>query len=383
MKIKSYSIYSFPVRAKTDWLILELISENKTKGYSEITMSNYEERTSLISNIKNCMITLLGSELRNDLQVKMILEDGKENTLANNTSISGVRSACSDIFSKLQELPMNIYLNKNMNIKKSDSVELYANINRSLLPNDEGPVDRSPSSFLMMAKRAKEAGFKNLKCAPFDGFDQEVYENKKFINLGLEKVSLISKELKNEVKIFVDCHSKFNFKESKLVEKKLNELGVEWFEEPMNPLRNLEELKTLKKEINGNLVGGEEFYGVNNFKNLIKNNFLDIAMPDIKYCGGIEEALSIGLNLENISKSSFSIHCPSGPISLAGSAHVTSALNSNLPLEHAVFEIEDRNEYTYPNEKIIDGKYILNNNFGIGVIPNFSKKNTHLLKEII
>ena len=383
MKIESYCIYSFPVRAKTDWLILELISQDKTAGYSEITMSNYEERTTLISYIKKCMSTLSGSELKNDLQVKMILEKGKENTLANNTSISGVRSACSDIFSKLQKLPMNIYLNKKMDIKNSDSIELYANINRSLLPNDEGPVDRSPNSFLMMAKKAKEAGFKNLKCAPFDGFDQEAYENKEFINLGLEKVSLISKELKNEMKILVDCHSKFNFQESKFVEKKLNELGVEWFEEPMNPLSNLEELRALKKEINSNLVGGEEFYGVNNFNNLIKNNFLDIVMPDIKYCGGIEEALSIGLSLENISKNSFSIHCPSGPISLAGSAHVTSALNSILPLEHAVFEIEDRYDYTHPNERIIGGKYILSSDFGIGVKPNFSKRNTRLLKEII
>ena len=41
MKLKSLNIYSFHVRAKTDWLILELISTEDIKGYSEITMSNY------------------------------------------------------------------------------------------------------------------------------------------------------------------------------------------------------------------------------------------------------------------------------------------------------------------------------------------------------
>ena len=34
MKLKSLNIYSFHVRAKTDWLILELISTEDIKGYS-------------------------------------------------------------------------------------------------------------------------------------------------------------------------------------------------------------------------------------------------------------------------------------------------------------------------------------------------------------
>ena len=126
----------------------------------------------------------------------------------------------------------------------------------------------------------------------------------------------------------------------------------------MDPQKNLEDLKELKLRIKGKLVGGEEFYGVNKFYTLIENDFLDIVMPDIKYCGGIEEAINIGIKLESISDECFSIHCPSGPISLAGSAHVTSALSSKLPLEHAVFEIQDRHEFVYPNENIKNGKYI-------------------------
>ena len=106
-------------------------------------------------------------------------------------------------------------------------------------------------------------------------------------------------------------------------------------------------------------------------------------MPDVKYCGGLEEAIKIGLELKKVSKECFSIHCPSGPISLAGSAHATSALSSKLPLEHAVFELDDRSEFVLPNEKILNGKYILNNNIGIGVVPNFSKKNKILLQENI
>ena len=383
MKIKLINIYSFPVRAKTDWLVLEMISENNIKGYSELTMSNYYERDELISTVKKFIKVLSGKEIENDNQLKEILEENKKESLIFNTSISGIRSACSDIFSKTEKIPMNIYLTRGENKKASSSVELYANINRSLLPSNDGPVDRSPESFFNMAKKAKNAGFKKIKCAPFDGFKSEEYENKKFISGGLDKVSILSKNLKNEIEILVDCHSKFNLTESKIVEKKLYDLDINWFEEPMNPLKNLGELKKLKKLIKGKLVGGEEFYGTNKFYNLVKNNFLDIVMPDIKYCGGIEEAMEIGKKLGSISNSCFSIHCPSGPISLAGSAHVTSALSSELPLEHAVFEIEDRHEFVYPNENIKNGKYIFTNNFGIGVVPNFSKENKHLLKDYL
>ena len=383
MKIKLINIYSFPVRANTDWLILEIVSENNIKGYSELTMSNYYKRDELISITKKLIKKLSNKGVENDNQVKEVLEENREESLIFNTSVSGIRSACSDIFSKIKKVPMNIYLSELKKRKISNSVELYANINRSLLPNNDGPVDRSPNSFFNMAKRAKNAGFKKIKCAPFDGFENEEYEDKKFISGGIDKVSLISKNLKNEIEILVDCHSKFNLKESQAVEKDLYDLGIKWFEEPMDPQKDLEELKELKLLIKGKLVGGEEFYGVNKFYTLIENNFLDIVMPDIKYCGGIEEAMNIGIKLESISDDCFSIHCPSGPISLAGSAHVTSALSSELPLEHAVFEIEDRHEFVYPNENITNGKYIFNNNFGIGVVPNFSKENKHLLKDYL
>ena len=383
MKIKLINIYSFPVRANSDWLILEIVSENNIKGYSELTMSNYYKRDELISITKKLIKKLSNKDVENDNKLKGVLEENKEESLIFNTSISGIRSACSDIFSKIKKVPMNIYLAEMKERKISNSVELYANINRSLLPNNDGPVDRSSNSFFKMAKKAKNAGFKKIKCAPFDGFENEEYEERKFISGGIDKVSLISKNLKNEIEILVDCHSKFNLEESQAAEKDLYDLGIKWFEEPMDPQKNLEELKELKLLIKGKLVGGEEFYGVNKFYTLIENNFFDIVMPDIKYCGGIEEAINIGIKLESISDECFSIHCPSGPISLAGSAHVTSALSSKLPLEHAVFEIEDRHEFVYPNENIKNGTYIFNDNFGIGVVPNFSKENKQLLEEYL
>lgn len=107
MKLKSLNIYSFHVRAKTDWLILELISTEDIKGYSEITMSNYDQRTTLISSVKKLIKVLSKIDIENDEQLKNILETDKKETLSYNTAISGLRSACTDIFSKAQNIPLN------------------------------------------------------------------------------------------------------------------------------------------------------------------------------------------------------------------------------------------------------------------------------------
>jgi hypothetical protein len=55
-----------------------------------------------------------------------------------------------------------------------------------------------------------------------------------------------------------------------------------------------------------------------------------------------------------------------------GSAHVTSALNSTLPLEHAVYEISNRALYITPAEKIINGKFCFPEGTGLGAKLNLN-----------
>jgi len=375
MKIKSAKLYSFAVRGGTEWLILKISSNSNFDGFSELTISNYSLKNNLQNSLSSLLKKIQNEDLQNDNQINKLLGNANENyDLADATSRSGIRSACTDIFAKENSKPMNKYLKSKYLLQNAplNLVNLYANINRSLLPDDNGPSDRSPESFSKMAKRALNDGFSYIKCAPFDGYPDKYYKDNKFIEEGLLRVKEIAKLLTSDKKLLVDCHSKFNQQSAISVQKKLYDLGVKWFEEPMNPKTSSKELKEIKKRIKGDLVGGEEFYGVREFKELLKSETLDILMPDIKYCGGIEEAVKIGINLDKISKGSFSIHCPSGPISLLGSAHVTAALNSKLPLEHAVYEIADRHNHLYPKEKIMKGKFFFPKGYGLGAEPNFN-----------
>ena len=120
----------------------------------------------------------------------------KENDIASSdilsaTAISGIRSAFLDIFSKRMEISLVEYLSNSLrdSNKHNDKVELYANINRSLLPNDNGPVDRSPESFSKRALEILESWEMNItrfiKVIPTDykrmlGYIQRARETEKY-----------------------------------------------------------------------------------------------------------------------------------------------------------------------------------------------------------
>jgi galactonate dehydratase len=94
----------------------------------------------------------------------------------------------------------------------NDSIQLYANINRSMLANDDGLVDRSPDSFAGMAQRAIEAGFTTLKCAPFDEVRAPFKSSglPRDAEMGLDRIQAAKAAIGTERKLLVDCHSRFD-----------------------------------------------------------------------------------------------------------------------------------------------------------------------------
>ena len=146
--------------------------------------------------------------------------------------------------------------------------------------------------------------------------------------------------------------------------KELENYKTNGFVAPVNVLTS-EETKKIKSYSKIPLAGAEMAYGNETMQKLISENILDIVMPDVKFCGGPTEVINLYKGLGN-GKKVISMHCPSGPISLLTSAHVTSAIQADLPLEHAIDEVEWRKELLLPSESINNGNYILSDNHGLG-----------------
>ena len=371
VRIKDLNFYSIKVRGKTEWKFMEFISDDNISGISEITDTQLNSSVSeLVAKLSN---KFRGQTLNDEEQLLEYIKYDElkaTNSLVLATAISGIRSAFLDLYSRRMEMSLKNFLciNSNIDLNFSNEIELYANINRSLLPDNNGPVERSSRTFANEALSAVKRGFKTVKCAPFDEckapFNTQNCLPSEAI-IGLERLSGISDVISNKTKLLVDCHSRFDLDSSFYVHDELVKRNVSWFEEPMDPEMFPEETKKIKSYSKIPLAGAEMAYGNEIMQRLIRENILDIVMPDVKFCGGPTEVINLYKALSN-GKKVISMHCPSGPISLLTSAHVTSAIQAHLPLEHAIDEVEWRKELLLPNESINNGNYILSDSHGLG-----------------
>ena len=359
------------VRGGTDWTTINLIASDGLAGQAEITSTQLPGSVAAITaRLAN---RLRGQRIASDDQILQIIgttpqaceEDQK---LA--TAVSALRCATADALAKRAAMPLAQFLRQShgQKDKPSNKVQLYANINRSLLPDDRGPVDRAPEDFAEMASEAVNNGFTTIKCAPFDEC-KSPFESTGVppcAEAGLERVQTIRQTIGPDITIFVDCHSRFDLESALALEPELRAAGGQWFEEPVDPIHNSDDLRTIHEHTVLPIAGGEHAYGVSLFNKLIKEDVLDIVMPDVKFCGGPVEAYRIGTELEPVYPGSVSMHCPSGPLSLLASAHATIAFGNTLPLEHAVYEVDWRHTILEPYENIQNGHLIIPEGPGLG-----------------
>ena len=244
----------------------------------------------------------------------------------------------------------------------TESVELYANINRAL-----HATGRTPADFARAAERAAGAGFRSFKCAPFDEVSPALPPDRilSAAAAGLERVRAVRDAIGPEARRLVDCHSRFTPATAPVIAAELAQTGVGWFEEPLQPRTAAADLAAIARDAPTPVAGGESGYGCPFFDRLLETGAVSVIMPDIKHCGGVGEAVRAGRSALRRG-GAFSLHSPSGPISLLASAHVTAAVPGALPLEHAVGEASWRADLLTPAERVENGHLHLPPGAGLG-----------------
>ena len=361
------------VRGNTDWTTIALGDADGVVGQGEITGTQLER--SAVDATARLADRLRGVRLSNDEDVMDALRIPDSDMLANQvlaTAVSALRCAAADAIAQRHQLRLADWLRIQHETQGApgDRVPLYANINRSMLPDDRGPVDRGPDDFAEMATEAVSNGFQAIKCAPFDEC-RAPFESTGLppcAEFGLQRVQAVRNAIGPDVTLFVDCHSRFDLESGLALEPELRAAGGQWYEEPVDPIIRSEDLRAIRDKSELPIAGAEHGYGLRLFKRLIDEDVLDIVMPDVKFCGGPVEAYRVGMELEDSRPGSVSIHCPSGPLSLLASAHATAAFRNSetLPLEHAVYEVDWRHEVMEPYEQIVDGEFVIPDGPGLG-----------------
>ena len=193
------------------------------------------------------------------------------------TAVSALRTAISDAQARRDGVGLTEFLGG----QPMDSVMLYGNLNRSMLPDDDGPRDRSPEAFGRAAHEAIRRGYGVVKCAPFDEVRSPFEEPglPEAARSGIDRIAAVRDAIGPDIPLFVDCHSRFDLDSGIALEIILRESNVSWYEEAVDGIAHPEVMKRIREHATMAVAGAESGYGVALFRRIIEGGVMDVVMP--------------------------------------------------------------------------------------------------------
>lgn len=322
-----------------NWLILRVHAAGGAAGLGEASQSGDDAAT--VQQIERLGQYLRGRRIDNVpaliAELRPLVHDHP-----GLVALSGIEQAIWDLVGQIADMPVAALLGG----PNHAEVRVYANINRETL-------DRSPASFAASACRAMKAGFRAVKCNPFDGvefFTRQAPDAWEKIALGLERVMAVRNAIGPELELMVDCQSRFDGQLALQVARALQPLSLLWLEDPVRP-GDLEGLRFLRTHTDIPLATGETLIGTAAFWPLLREHLVDYVLPDVKHCGGVREMMIIG-HAALTAGVQLAPHNPSGPIGTLVSAHILAAHGNAAWLEVATGEVPWRATLIEPLESI-------------------------------
>lgn len=359
IRLRHVDFAAIDVTPRTTWTFARIWDADGASAEVEISAAEATDR--VVAQVAQAVTALSDALIAEESDVPVMLdvgEDALRSNLADATAISALRTAVVI----LQALKGGVSLGEALGGQAPSSVPLYANINRGLFA-----TGRTPEEFARAAERAVREGFRSVKCDPFDEVTpgSGAAEAVRLARTGVQRIAAIREAVGPDAALMVDCHSRFDVESAVAVAAEMERLGVTWFEEPVDPAKDPASLGRIASRIPMPLAGGEHGYGEGFFAGLTEHAGVRVIMPDVKFCGGAAAAARAG-NAAIAAGGGVSLHCPSGPLSLLTSGHVTAAIGGALPLEHAVHEADWRSSLLVPAERVRDGRLHLSAGPGLG-----------------
>ena len=351
---------SVSVNERTEWTFAEVRDDQGVSAVVETTSGR-----DVTATLSQLMATVAGRPIEDEsalADIAGVTPEQARESQALATAVSALRTAVVDI----QAQRDGVSLTEALGGRPVGAVQLYANLNRKLLGGD-----RHPRAFAATAERAVRDGFEIVKCAPFD----EVVRTAGGEDLaalagpGIDRVAAVRSAVGADIAVLVDCHWRFDEQSAPTLAEELAKLDIAWFEEPVEPTKDADLLSNIASRVKMPVAGGENGYGSDFFERLVKIGAAAIAMPDIKYCGGVSEAAKAAAAVAK-SGGRTSLHGPTGAISVLAGAHVTAAMPSAMPLEFGVYEVPWRAELIEPAERIEGGRLWFPGGPGLGARLN-------------
>jgi D-arabinonate dehydratase len=179
----------------------------------------------------------------------------------------------------------------------------------------------------------------------------------------LARLKAVREVVGEEVKIAVDANNVYKYEEARVVGRKLEQLGIWFFEEPIQT--DFMDLSArLAEELDIPIAGYETAFTRWEFYELMRRRAVDIVQPDSMWSGGVSEVMKIGAVAKTLG---FPVipHYSASAVSLVANAHVAAALGCDW-LETHLRRNELRDNLFKEPIEYEDGQIVLPNRPGLG-----------------
>jgi len=168
--------------------------------------------------------------------------------------------------------------------------------------------------------------------------------------------------------VIVDGSHRYSLARAEETGNELAARGVFWFEEPFPP-EDLDSYVALRPRIDVPLAAGENDFGVQGFRELIRAGAVDIVQPDCCRAGGITECLRVGRMAQEAGLE-VATHTWSDAVALVANAHLVAALPNGLTVEVDQTGNPFIDELLAEPLRIDDGRLLLGDAPGLGIELN-------------
>ncbi len=144
-------------------------------------------------------------------------------------------------------------------------------------------------------------------------------------------VTAVRQAVGPDIDVIVDASMRYSLPVAIRMAKVFEELNVFWYEEPFEP-EDIDNFVALRKQISVPIAAGENEFGVQGFRELLRAGAVDIVQPDSSRDGGIGETYRVGQLAQGFGVS-VATHTWSDAVALTANAHVIASLPNGLTVE--------------------------------------------------
>tara|TARA_B100000809_G_scaffold266145_1_gene327535 strand:- start:949 stop:2136 length:1188 start_codon:yes stop_codon:yes gene_type:complete len=165
--------------------------------------------------------------------------------------------------------------------------------------------------------------------------------------------------------VIVDASMRYHFELACRMGNFLKEQKVFWYEEPFAP-EDIDSYVALRQVVDVPIAGGENEFGLQGFREVIRAKALDIVQPDASRCGGISEVWKIAEMAEG-SGLGVATHSWNDAVAIMANAHVVAAMPNGVTVEVDQMNNPFVNDLLVKPLQIENGELQLSHAPGLGV----------------